>query len=138
MLVVLDTNIFLSALLSPHGTSNIIYRAWRTGKFEVVTSNIQLLELQRASRYPKFKEILQPSRVGTMINNLQNAIILNNLPKIDEADDPNDTFLLSMAISSHADYLVTGDHRAGILQKRKINQTRILTPTDFCSKVINK
>lgn len=138
MRVVLDTNVFLSALISPHGTSNIIYRAWRTGKFEIVTSNIQLDELQRASRYPKFKAILQPSRVGTMINNLQNAIVLNNLSNINEADDPNDTFLLSMAISGHADYLVTGDRQAGILQKRKIKQTRIHTPTDFCSKVLIK
>ncbi len=71
MRVVLDSNIFLSALLSPHGPPHMIYRAWRGGRFELVTCTIQLDELRRASRYPKFRGILQPHRVGQMVNNLQ-------------------------------------------------------------------
>ena len=74
MRVVLDTNVLLSALISPHGAPDIIYRAWRAAKFDIVTSTMQLDELRRASRYPKFKAILQPSRVGTMINNLQHTV----------------------------------------------------------------
>lgn len=118
MRVVLDTNVLLSALISPHGTSDIIYRAWRTAKFDFVTSTTQLDELRRASRYPKFKTILQPSRVGTMVNNLQHAIILERLTIKAEADDPNDSFLLSMSIEGNADYLITGDHRAGLLKRK--------------------
>jgi uncharacterized protein len=126
----------LSALISPHGAPDIIYRAWRTAKFDIVTSTIQLDELRRASRYPKFKAILQPSRVGTMINNLQHTIILDRLTIKAEADDPDDAFLLSMSIASDADYLVTGDRRAGLLQKGNIGRTRILTPAAFCSEVL--
>jgi hypothetical protein len=136
MRVVLDTNVLLSALISPHGAPDIIYRAWRTAKFDIVTSTIQLDELRRASRYPKFKAILQPSRVGTMINNLQHTIILDRLTVKADADDPNDAFLLSMSIASDADYLVTGDRRAGLLQKGNIGRTRILTPAAFCSEVL--
>lgn len=135
MRVVLDTNIFLSALISPHGYPDTIYRAWRAAKFELVTSVHQLAELRRASRYPKFKNILQPARVGTMINNLNRAIVLDKLTITHETDDPNDAFLISMSIAGEADYLVTGDHRAGLLQKRKIERTMIVTPTVFCSKV---
>lgn len=138
MRVVLDTNVLLSALISPHGSPNIIYRAWRSAKFEVVTSNMQLDELRRASRYPKFKSILQPARVGTMINNLQHAIILDRLDISAEADDPNDAFLISMSIAGNADYLVTGDYRAGLLQKVNIGRTRILIPSAFCSEVLSK
>ncbi|HZW61172.1 MAG TPA: putative toxin-antitoxin system toxin component, PIN family [Candidatus Babeliales bacterium] len=136
MRVVLDTNVLLSALISPHGAPDIIYRAWRAAKFDIVTSTFQLDELRRASRYPKFKAILQPSRVGTMINNLQHTIILDRLTVKAEADDPNDAFLLSMSIASDADYLVTGDRRAGLLQKGNIGRTRILTPAAFCSEVL--
>ena len=50
---------------------------WKAAKFDIVTSVIQLEELRRASRYPKFKAVLQPARVGTMINNLQHAIIVD-------------------------------------------------------------
>jgi putative PIN family toxin of toxin-antitoxin system len=136
MRVVLDTNVLLSALISPHGAPDIIYRAWRAAKFDIITSTTQLDELRRASRYPKFKAILQPSRVGTMINNLQHAIVLDRLNVKAEAHDPNDAFLISMSIESNADYLVTGDRRAGLLKRGNIERTRIMTPTMFCADVL--
>ena len=79
MRVVLDTHILFSALISPHGVPNRIYRAWRAARFELVTSKIQLDEIRRASRYPKFQAVLQPAKIGTMINNLQRAVILETL-----------------------------------------------------------
>jgi len=136
MRVVLDTNVLLSALISPHGIPDAIYRAWRAAKFEVVTSRTQLDELRRASRHPKFQAILQPHLVGAMVNNLQRALVLDRLSSDVEADDPNDAFLLSMAIASDADYLVTGDHRAGLLQKGHVGRTRIVTPAVFQAEVL--
>ena len=136
MRVVLDTNILLSALISPHGSPDIIYRAWRAGRFELVTSTTQLDELRRASRYPKLKAILQPHLVGTMINNLQRAIVLNHLQVNIETDDPNDAFLLAMAQTGEVDYLVTGDHRAGLLQRGNLGRTHIVTPAAFCVEAL--
>lgn len=136
MRVVLDTNILFSALISPHGKPDVIYRAWRFGRFEIVTSQLQLDEIRRASRYPKFRNILQPAKVGTMINNLQRALVLEELPIIVEADDPEDAFLLTIALATDADFLVTGDHRAGLLQRGYIERTRIVTPTMFCAEVL--
>ena len=136
MRVVLDTNVLLSALISPHGPPDVIYRAWRAARFEVVTSVAQLDEIRRASRYPKFKAVLQPHRVGTMVNNLQRAVVLEHLPTGIEADDPNDAFLLAMAVASEAEYLATGDHRAGLLQRGSIGRTRIVTPAAFCAEAL--
>lgn len=136
MRVVLDTNVLLSALISPHGVPDGIYRAWRAAKFEVVTSQTQLDELRRASRYPKFQAILQPHLVGAMINNLQRAIVLERLAADIEAADPDDAFLLAMAIAGEADYLVTGDYRAGLLQQGNIGRTRIVTPALFYTEVL--
>ncbi len=136
MRVVLDTNILLSALISPHGAPDTIYRAWRTARFELVTSHAQLEEIRRASRYPKLQAVLQPAKVGVMINNLQRALVLEQLPHGFEADDPDDAFLLAMADAGNADYLVTGDHRAGLLKRGHLGRTRILTPTAFCADVL--
>jgi uncharacterized protein len=136
MRVVLDTNILFSALISPHGFPDKIYRAWRSARFEVVTSDEQLGEIRRASRYPKFKEILQPTRVGTMVNNLQRAIVLKRLNIEIETDDPDDAFLLAIAIAGDADYLVTGDHRSGLLQRGSIGRTRIINPAQFCAVIL--
>jgi hypothetical protein len=139
MRVVQDTNVLLSALISPHGPPDTIYRAWRAAQFELVTSTAQLDELRRVSRYPKLKAILPPHRVGAMVNNMQRAVILKLLPNLPagvELSDPNDVFLFTMALGGEADYLVTGDRRAGLLQLGSAGRTRILTPAAFCNETL--
>ncbi|MBU2840906.1 putative toxin-antitoxin system toxin component, PIN family [Acidithiobacillus thiooxidans] len=139
MRVVLDTNVLLAALISSHSPPDIIYRAWLAARFELVTGAAQLDELRRVSRYPKIKTILPAHRIGTMINNIQHAIVLNTLPPLPkgiEADDPDDTFLLAMSLAGNADYLVTGDHRAGLLRRGNIGRTRIVTPVTFCAEAL--
>ncbi len=139
MRVILDTNVLLGALISPHGPPDVIYRAWRAARFELVTSMAQLDELRRVSRYPKLKTILPAHRVGTMVNNMQRAIVLGTLPPLPDGmdlNDPNDTFLLAMALANEADYLVTGDRRAGLLQRGTVGRTRIVAPATFCAQAL--
>ena len=139
MRVVLDTNVLLSALISPHGAPDTIYRAWRAARFELVTSVAQLDELRRVSRYSKLKAMLPPHRIGTMVNNMQRAIVLETLPDLPdsvELSDPHDSFLLAMVQAGEADWLVTGDQRAGLLQRGNFGRTRIGTPAGFCREVL--
>ena len=42
----------------------------------------------------------------------------------------------ALAMAGEADYLVTGDHRAGLLQRGSIGRTRIVTPATFCAEVL--
>ena len=137
MRVVLDSNILFSALITPHSPPHLIYQAWRRGVFELVTCDEQLDEIRRASRYPKFKTILQPHRVGLMVNNMQRAIVIENLLSSGyETADPADAWLLALADKAKADYLVTGDKRAGILSLHNLGKTRIVTAFCFCEMVI--
>ena len=136
MLVVLDSNVLFSALISPYGAPHRIYEAWREGRFEVATCEEQIEELRRASRYPKFRNILQPHLVGLMLNHLHGAQVMEHFPSHHEAKDPHDTYLLNLADAVQAHYLVTGDKRAGILQHRRIGKTRILTAAAFCEKAL--
>lgn len=140
MRVVLDTNILISALISPHGLPETIYRAWRAARFELVTSGFQLEEIRRASRYPKLRERLMPTQVGTLINHLRRqALLLENLDlTVIKVADPDDAFLIAMVMAAQADYLVTGDKRAGLLQLEHIERTRILTPAVFQAEVLDK
>ena len=135
MRVILDTNVLLGALISPNGPPEKIYRAWRERRFELVTSDEQLEELRRVSRYPKLRAILPAHRIGTMVNNMHGAVVLQGLAGLPEqykVQDAGDEFLLQMALAGDADYLVTGDKRAGLLEMRSIGRTRILTPSAFC------
>jgi hypothetical protein len=132
MRVVLDSNILLSALISPHAPPHRVYQAWRRGRFELITATIQIDELRRASRYPKFRGILQPHRVGHMLNNLHGTTIFDRLPTGYEAADPDDAWLLALADVARADNLVTGDKRSGLLARRRVGTARILTAAAFC------
>jgi putative PIN family toxin of toxin-antitoxin system len=135
MRVVLDTNIFFSAPISPHGPPHRLYQAWRQRRFELITATIQIEELRRASRYPKFRTILQPHRVGLMLNNLQRSTVLAQLPGGYEAADPNDAWLLALADGGDADFLVTGDKRSGLVQRGHVGRARIVTATMFCANL---
>ena len=71
-----------------------------------------------------------------MVNNMQRAVLLEYLSPLPlglEIDDPYDIFLIQMAMQSEADYLVTGDSRAGLLQRGHIGRTQIVNPAEFCS-----
>lgn len=116
-----------------------IYRAWRAARFELVTSAAQLDELRRVSRYPKLRTILPAHRIGTMVNNLQRAVVLGALPPPPQGvatGDADDAFLLSMAAAGEVDFLVTGDRRCGLLTRGHLGRTRILTPAACCSEVL--
>ena len=73
-----------------------------------------------------------------MINNLQGAIMIDGLTQEHETADPNDAWLLALAERSHAEYLVTGDKRAGLLSRRRLGSTHILTAAAFCSDILKK
>ena len=136
MRVILDNNILFSALISRKSFPHSIYQAWRQGLFELVTCEEQLVEIRRASRYPKFKYLLQQHIVGTVVNNMQRAIVIKNLPSVYETADPDDAWLFALADKAQANYLVTGDKRAGILSRNNIGQTQIVTASEFCEKVL--
>jgi uncharacterized protein len=137
MLVVLDTNVLLSAVLAPTGPPAQIHQAWRQKRFELATSLDQIEEIRRASRYPRFRAALQPHLFGILINNLSRAQVWTRpLPTLHAAADPTDSFLLNLSEAVKAHYLVTGDKRAHILELGKVGETKILTPRQFCGQVM--
>ena len=52
MKVVLDANLFISAVLVPYGHPAQILQAWRDGRFELVMSIAILAEIRRVLLYP--------------------------------------------------------------------------------------
>ena len=138
MKVILDSNVLLSAMISPHAPPHMIYTAWRKGRLELVSCTHQINEIRRASRYPKLQRILQGHRVGTLINNLNRAhlVEVSGQPDIEIAD-AHDAFLLAMAQAAEADVLVTGDRRAGLLEIESYGRTRIMTPARFCNEILH-
>jgi putative PIN family toxin of toxin-antitoxin system len=127
MRVILDTNVLLSALISPHGAADQLYQAWRTGRFSLITSAAQLDEFRRVSRDEHIRPLLESAAAGTLVNELRGlAVLLTDLPGLDGSADPFDNFLLAMARAGRADYLVSGDY-SGVLAMGKFDATLIVT-----------
>jgi uncharacterized protein len=51
-----DTNVLVSALISPGGPSAILLLEWRAGAFELVVSSILLVELREVLARPKSRK----------------------------------------------------------------------------------
>ncbi len=131
MRLVIDTNILISALLAGSSLPAHLVVLWREGRFDLLTSAGQLDELMRVTRYPKIRERLAPALAGRLINDIRDlAVLLTELPVVSASPDPHDNYLLAMASSGSADFLVTGDKR-DLLALRLFEGTKIVTVRDF-------
>ena len=127
MRVVPDTGILIVALITTDTLPALIYQAWRKKRFELVTSDWQLGEFRRVSRYPKLRRFLKPAEAGNLVNGLRpQATVLGTLPTVELSPDPDDNPVLAMAEASQAHYLVTGD-KQDLLALGAIGGTRIVT-----------
>ena len=131
MRLVIDTNILISALLSGTSLPAHLIVLWREGRFDLLTSAEQLDELIRVTRYPKIRRRLAPALAGRLINEIRDlSVLLTELPAVTASPDPHDNYLLAMAVSGSADFLVTGDKRH-LLALRLFEGTKIITVRDF-------
>ncbi len=127
MRIVLDTNILLSALMTRGTPPDRLYEHWRHGRFELVSCERQLEELNRVSRRPFFKDRLRPGDAGRLVNDIRVlATMCDPLPPVNRSPDPADDYLLAMAEFAAASYLVTGD-KNDLLALQRHSRTRIVT-----------
>ena len=131
MRVVVDTNILVSALLSGASLPAHLIFLWRDGVFDLLTSDAQLDELMRVTRYPRIRERLPPSLAGRLINELRElAVLIGDLPTVTASPDPDDNYLLATASAGSADFLITGDKR-DLLPLARFDGTKIATVREF-------
>ena len=71
MRVVLDTGIYISFLINPRGAPSQAVSLWLDKAFELVTSEWQLGEPRRVSRYKHIQPIITTHEAGTVINKLK-------------------------------------------------------------------
>jgi uncharacterized protein len=129
--VIIDTNVFVSALIAPTSVPARILQAWRRGRFELLTCDELLDELRRSTRYPRVRSRISPIFAGILINEIGKfANHVGRMPMVDVSPDPYDNYLLALAQSGEADFLVTGD-KADLLMLGKHGATRIVSVRQF-------
>jgi uncharacterized protein len=132
MRVILDTNVLLSGLLISQGAPAKLLDAWEQGAFTLVACDALIAELREVAGRPFFRERLRASAVEVLAAGLRDfAAFYENLPTGARAPDPKDSYLLSLAEASAAEFLVTGDK--GLLSLKQHKSTRIISPATMIS-----
>lgn len=127
MRVVLDTNVFISGLLRAGSPPDLLRQAWESRHLTPFTSEWQLDELRRVSRYPRLRHRFAPHEAGRLVSHIRRvAILVEPALKVAVSPDPDDDVLVATAIAGDAQYLVTGD-RSDLLALVKVGGVRIVT-----------
>lgn len=111
MRVVLDTNVLISALLSPAGAPARVWMAWQEGHYDLIVSSLLLAELQRALAYPKLRRRITVEETDGIVSWLgRSATVVADpeSPPPVRSEDPGDDYLLALAAAADA-VLVSGD-----------------------------
>ncbi len=136
MRVVLDTNVFVSALIAPRSIPAKILSLAREGKFALVISPKIIQEIRRVLGYPKIAARLKKHQVSTdevevfLEKITQAAHSTPGILQVDTVqDDPADNDILACALEGEADFIVSGDHHFTDL--KSFQGIRIVDPATF-------
>ena len=135
MRVVLDTNIIVSAILSPAGTPARLIEAWLDERFILVSHALQLEELRDVTRRDKIRALIKPAVAGRLINQIALlADLPDSPPTVERSRDPGDDFLLAICEAANADRLVTGD-KNDLLVLETHGSTRVCTAAELAAEL---
>jgi hypothetical protein len=130
MQVILDTNILLSALLSPLGAPGKLLEAWERKKYTLVACGALIGELRDVASRPFFRARLRAGAAELLAAGIRDfSLFCRDLPggagAPDFPPDRKDSYLLALAEASQAEFLVTGDKQ--LLTLRHHKSTRVIT-----------
>ena len=132
--VVIDPGVLIAAFISDKGAPRELVRAWIDGAFELLVSRKLLAELARVLGRPKFRRYVTELEARAFFTFLQRfATLCEDVePPARLSPDPGDDYLLALARSHSASFLVSGDAHLIDLEKA---EPPVLTPRAFLNKL---
>lgn len=133
MIVVLDTSVIISALLSAEGPPAQIIDLWKAGVFDVAISTPLLDELKRALDYPQVKKFqkMTPDEINTLLGRWSTISVYVEPEVALEVveDDPDDNRVLECAVAAKVNYIISGDKH--LLDLGEYRGIEVLPPAGF-------
>ncbi len=129
--IVIDTNIFISAALSPQGTA---YQALALAvqEFTIVQSAETYQEIAQRIYKPKFDKYVSDERREELLNLIKSkSQFIETTSRIVSCRDLDDNKFLELAIDAHAEFLITGDQDLLTLKSQPEYQHLIISARDF-------
>ena len=136
LLVVVDTNIVISALIESKSVPGKFFDHWKKRKFMVITSSLLLHELEIVLDRPKYEKrygitLKKKQKIVSFFRAHARIIDVYTSPPI-VPRDAKDAMLIATAVSGDATHIVTGDKDVLVLDGNPhIGKLRIVTPRQF-------
>jgi putative PIN family toxin of toxin-antitoxin system len=137
---VLDTNVWVSALLTPGYPPAKILEFSLTGKVRMIISPAIIREIGRVLQYPKVKKALEkqqiiPQEVEEVILKLLRVALITPGEILAEAvsGDPADDMVIACALEGEADFIISGDHHLTDLESYR--GIKIVAPATFLALI---
>lgn len=128
--IIIDSNIWISFLIGKNlrGLQNHI----DSQNLKIITCNEQLIELSEVFKKPKLKKYFDKEQIldfFELLDESSECIVISTKTGI--CRDPKDNYLVSLALDSKANFLITGDK--DLLDLNKIGVTVVLKYSNFNS-----
>lgn len=106
--LVIDTNLWISFFISR--SQDNLTGLLESGQIQLIFSRESLNELFEVIQRKKFSKSISVVDVLAFFERIENQItIINPTSRIRLCRDPEDDFLINLALDSSADFLITGD-----------------------------
>ena len=129
--VVLDTNIYISGLITRGGKPDLIIK--KIENYHLFCAEEILEEIKRVLQYPKIKNkysLTEDDIEDYLIYIRSVATIVTSLPEVKIIEeDTADNIILACADKANADYIISGDKHLKNLKEYK--GIKILAPAEF-------
>jgi uncharacterized protein len=134
--VVLDTNVFISALLSSSGKP-FASLSWALDNATILASRELISELATRLARPKFAKYVSEERRNAFISEIALlSVQIEVSGALKACRDPDDDKLLEIAVLGQADCIVTGDQDLLVLDP--FQGVRIMTPASFLEAIADE
>jgi hypothetical protein len=131
--VVLDANIFVSAVLKSGSNPAKVFQLAEDRKIILISSRDILSEVRAVLFYPKLRNLhgRTAKEIDEFIKRaIRISLIVSGRTKVHQIkEDPEDDKYLSAAVEGKADFIISGDHHLKNL--KTFQGIRILDPATF-------
>ena len=129
MKVILDCNIWISFLIGHQ--ASLMQRILTDFRIDVLTCEELLNEIQEVSERPKIRSHVSDEELEEFFRIIYAFGKMLNITTNSEATirDPKDLYLLSLAESTEADYIVSGD--ADLLELKQHKLSKMISLAEF-------
>ena len=135
MRIVLDTNIFVSGLISGEGFPGQLLAAVKRERITLVTSAWQVDELRDVLARERLKPYIRPEEADDLLYHLEAVgMMMDKLPEVSLSPDPKDNPILATAVAGEADLLVSGD-KGDMLALGQVEGIPIVTARDAVGRL---